>query len=332
MAPIHIVMTPTRNEAWVIRLFLESTSRWADYIIFADQMSTDGTRDIIKEYSQSKIGAQIILIDNNNPEFNEAERQSMLVTKAREIADGRDTFLWGLDADEILSANFRETEDWRIILSSQPGSVFWFKWAEICPNQKEYWLSKNTYYPWLFHDDGKEPHGNYVRNMHSMRIPYPLEEKHMYYVDDFRVLHLAYLNPHRVASKRRYYQFVDWEMNHRPPVKLSRTYFQTKKGIPIVPLSKEMLPSEIDIFQLTDTKTVQCYMDQYIIDRFNRHLQKELRRLDIWDDDFIQGYHLNDPRTKLDKKVHAWLRRTAMHSDSLFVKIGDKLIKLFYGA
>ena len=93
--PIHIVMTPTRNEAWMIRAFLECNGLWADYIIIADQMSTDGTREIIKAYSQplpkgngdKKNRAEVILIDNTNPEFNEAERQAMLVEKAREVAE-----------------------------------------------------------------------------------------------------------------------------------------------------------------------------------------------------------------------------------------------------
>ena len=214
--PLHIVMTPVRNEAWVLRAFLEATSRWADYIIIADQMSTDGSREI------AQACGKVILIDNKNPEFNEAERQALLVAKAREVSAGRDTLLWGLDADEILSANFRETEDWNHILHSVPGDVFWFKWAEICPDKKHYWLSPTTYYPWLFHDDGKEPHGNYVRNMHSMRIPYPIEEKQMYYVDDFRVLHLAYLNEYRTEAKRRFYTFIDWEMNDKSPVSLAR--------------------------------------------------------------------------------------------------------------
>ena len=44
--PLHVVMTPVRNEAWVLRAFLEATSLWADYIIIADQMSTDGSREI----------------------------------------------------------------------------------------------------------------------------------------------------------------------------------------------------------------------------------------------------------------------------------------------
>ena len=326
--PLFVVMTPVRNEAWVLRAYLEATSQWADYIIVADQMSTDGSREIAKEYPK------VILVDNKNPEFNEAERQSMLVAKAREVAAGRDTLLWGLDADEVLAANTFETEDWKHIINSVPGDVFWFKWAEICPNQKEYWLSPTTYYPWLFHDDGKEPHGNYVRNMHSMRIPYPIQAKQIYFVDDFRVLHLAYLNKHRVASKRRFYQFVDWEMNHRSPVTLSRSYTQTKKGNQVLSLPDDFLYHEdvngFDLLKMVDTEVTKCYMDEYIVDRFQRHSIKELRKLDIWDDVFLQTYQLEDPRRPIDKWIQSYLRKTSMIKDRVMIRAFDKLVKILY--
>lgn len=326
--PLIVVMTPVRNEAWVLRAFLEATSLWADYIIIADQMSTDGSREIAREYPK------VILIDNKNPEFNEAERQSMLVAKARKVAAGRDTLLWGLDADEILSANFKETEDWKHIINSVPGDVFWFKWAEICPNQKEYWLSQTTYYPWLFHDDGKEPHGNYVRNMHSMRIPYPKDEKQMYYVDDFRVLHLAYLNQHKMASKRRFYQFVDWEMNHRHPVSLSRNYNQTKKGDQVLLLPDKFLYNKekygFDLLNIVDTDVSKCYMDDYIVDRLSRHTMKEVRKLCIWDEEFLSAYQLKDSRHWMDKLIHNYLTKTQKHADTLFVRCIDKVLKAIY--
>ena len=44
--PTMIVITPVRNEAWVLDAFLTCTSSWADYIILADQHSDDGTREI----------------------------------------------------------------------------------------------------------------------------------------------------------------------------------------------------------------------------------------------------------------------------------------------
>ena len=160
--PIHIVMTPTRNEAWVIRAFLESTTRWADYVIICDQFSTDGTREIVNEFSsrkskfESQKRAEVILIDNPNTEFNEAERQRILVAKAREVAAGRDTLLWGLDADEILAANAFETADWQKIMHSKPGAVFWFHWAQLTHDKQHYYKDKDPY-PWLLHDDGVVP-------------------------------------------------------------------------------------------------------------------------------------------------------------------------------
>lgn len=321
-------MTPVRNEAWVLRAFLESTSRWADYIIIADQMSIDGSREIARSFPK------VILIDNKNPEFNEAERQAMLVAKAREIAAGRDTLLWGLDADEILSANFRETEDWKRILNSVPGDVFWFKWAEICPDQKHYWLSPTTYYPWLFHDDGKEPHGNYVRNMHSMRIPYPIEEKQMYYVDDFRVLHLAYLNPFRTKAKRRFYCFVDWELNHRAPITLARTYAQTKKNDLVEFLQDSMMYSKdkdgFDLFPLIDVCGRKSWFDDYVINRISRYPKKQLRKLPIWEKGFRVNNDLKDPRTPLDKLVHDYAHWTRFRSGSLVVRVIDKVLKKVY--
>ncbi len=326
--PIQIVMTPVRNEAWVLRAFLESASRWADYIIIADQMSTDGSREIAAQFEK------VILIDNNNPDFNEAERQAMLIAKAREVAAGRDTLLWGLDADEILSANYRETEDWNHILHSEPGDVFWFKWAEICPDKTHYWISPKTYYPWLFHDDGKEPHGNYVRNMHSMRIPYPIEEKQMFYVDDFRVLHLAYLNKYRTEAKRRFYTFIDWEMNKKSPVSLARTYLQTKKDQTVLELSDDFIYSEerdgFNLWELIDTDGRITWFDEYIIDHLASHSVSDTRKLPLWDDEFLSQYHLKDPRRGIDRLIHNYLGYSKGKEKKLLYKGIDLILKRLY--
>lgn len=321
--PLMVVMTPVRNEAWVLRAFLESTSKWADYIIIADQMSTDGSREIAQSYEK------VILIDNKNPEFNEPERQAMLIAKAREVAAGRDTLLWGLDADEILAANFQETEDWKHIVNSVPGDVFWFKWAEICPDKKHYWLSPTTYFPWLFHDDGKEPHGNYVRNMHSMRIPYPIEEKQMYYVDDFRILHFAYLNPFRVSSKRRFYTLVDWELNHRSPISLSRNYAQTKKKDTLCDLQDDYLRFGFDLWALVDCNNPWCWMDDYVKEHISYYPVVQTRKLPLWDKYFCDNYQLDDPRRWIDKIIHSYLASTQMQKGRIF-KIMDKLLVMLY--
>ncbi len=324
---LQIVMTPVRNEAWVLRAFLETTSLWADYIIIADQMSTDGSREIAKEYPK------VILIDNKNPEFNEAERQAMLITKAREVAAGRDTLLWGLDADEVLAANTFETDDWKRILNSKPGDVFCFKWAVIDSNRNKYWHS--THFPWLFHDDGKEEHGNYVRSIHSMRIPYPIEERQLFYVNDFFVLHLDHLNVYRRASKNRFYQFVDWELNMRSPIKLSRLYMSDQKRfVTYYSINDELVYKkdryDFDLFELVDAELKTNWMDEYIIDRLSRHAKKDVRRLDIWQKTFIKTYNLTDPRRMIDKVIHKYLLKTSSIKDTKIIRAIDfLLIKLY---
>lgn len=349
--PIHIVMTPTRNEAWVIRAFLECNGLWADYIIIADQMSTDGTREIIARYAQQSLDeahldathldakrldkkhrAEVIMIDNKNPEFNEAERQSMLVAKAREVAAGRDTLLWGLDADEILPANWQETEDGKHILNSVKGDVFWYKWAQLAPDKKHY--GDSVYYPWLFHDDGVEPHGNYVRAMHSMRIPYPIEEKQMYYVKDFRVLHCGLLDPMRIAAKNRFYQFVDWEVNHKTPVALSRMYAAHRLGNQIVDdqfdLEPEAIAFPFDIWLLIETGAEHTWFDDYLYERWTKYPINQIRKLDIWDEEFLKYYQIEDKRRWIDKQIHRYFHKTDKYKRTLFVRAIDKVMKMIY--
>lgn len=325
--PLHIVMTPVRNEAWVLKAFLETTSLWADYIIIADQMSTDGSRDIYKQYPK------VIVIDNKNPNFNEAERQSMLVAKAREVAAGRDTLLWGLDADELLPANWQKTQDGQHILNSQPGDVFYFKWAQLAPDKKHY--GDSVFYPWLFHDDGVEPHGNYVRNMHSMRIPYPIEEKQLYYVNDFRVLHCGLLDPNRIAAKNRFYQFVDWEMNHRPSVVLAGSYVAHRKENQENDITFDLEPKAIaypfDLWSLIDMDSIHTWFDDYIYERLEKYPMSQLRKLDIWDEEFMRYYHIEDPRRWIDKVMHAYFHRSNhKRKKNIVIRAINKILKKLY--
>ena len=319
--PLLIVMTPVRNEAWVLHAFLKTTSTWADFIIIADQMSTDGSRDIYKQYEK------VVLIENNNPDFNEAERQSMLVAKAREVANKRDCVLFGLDADEIFTANYTNTDDWKSILNSNPGAVFWFKWAEISPNKKHY--GDSVYYPWMFHDDGKEPHGNYVRNMHSMRIPYPIVAQQTHFVNDFRILHLAYLNMNRVASKCRFYSFVDYEMNKRSVIRLSRTYHYIKKLEEFTIKDNFFDYNEnISVLNEVDTTSKKFWFDEYILERCATNLSA-IAKLDIWDNDFLETYHLQDPRKWYHKLLHFYLHKTQQYKSTFIVRAIDKVLKMF---
>lgn len=92
-----IVLTPTKNEEWIIELFLKITSLFADHIIIADQFSTDKTVEIAKKFPK------VIIIENDNTEYDEQYRQKLLIDKARSLFPGNNLLL-ALDADEIITA------------------------------------------------------------------------------------------------------------------------------------------------------------------------------------------------------------------------------------
>lgn len=322
--PLQIVMTPVRNEAWILPAFLRATSLWADYIIIADQMSTDGSRELYQQFDK------VIVIDNTNPNFNEAERQSMLVAKAREVAAGRDTLLWALDADEILAANWMETDDWRKIVHSKPGAVFWFRWAQVT-HDKRYYNNRDSY-PFLFHDDGIEPHGNYVREMHSMRIPYPLDEHDMTYLEELRILHFGPAPLKRVRAKERFYMFVDWQVNHRSPYILGRNYIN---GI-TYPKELNELPQEWiythekdgwNLWDNVELDETHCWMDDYIYERLNTYPMRTLVKLPIWESEFLAYYKMKDPRPWHVKLIHKYIKLTQSYKGNFIVRAIDKILK-----
>src|SRR5580693_6112239 len=128
MRPNLICLTPIKNEAWELDVFLKCTSLWADYIILADQNSTDGSQEIAKKYPKVR------LIENKSNEYDEAKRQRLLIDEARKIEGPR--ILFALDADEVFSANYLQSSDWQQIINSKPGDVFGFQWANIMADRK----------------------------------------------------------------------------------------------------------------------------------------------------------------------------------------------------
>lgn len=102
MNPLLIVLTPVFNEAWILSAFLKATSTWADYIIVADQMSTDGSRNIYSQYDK------VIVIDNPISDMHQARTRKLLFDYVSKIEG--DKILFTLDADEFLSSDFTHTQ------------------------------------------------------------------------------------------------------------------------------------------------------------------------------------------------------------------------------
>lgn len=114
--PRIIVLTPVKNEEWILKLFLDVTTRFADMVVVADQHSSDATVDICRKYSS------VHVIHNEDTTYDERSRQSLLIQEARRLAPGP-RILLALDADEIMAADALDTVGWHAMLNADPGTV-----------------------------------------------------------------------------------------------------------------------------------------------------------------------------------------------------------------
>lgn len=316
--PIIICLTPVRNEAWILDIFLQCTSLWADYIIIADQLSTDGSKEIALRYPKVK------LIENNCANFNEPERQALLIAEARKIPGKR--LLITLDADELFTANCMETTDWQKMLQAAPGSVFGFNWINLLPEYREAWISDGCF-PWAFMDDGSLHTGEQI---HSPRVPLknwndiiPLKE--------IKVLHYQYVNWKRMLSKHLYYQCLERiKFPQKSAIEIFRMYhhmYETKKTIKIICLDKWFTSYETRGINVRKIKFDSSnWFDKEVLNMINENGAKKFQKECIW-----TGEQKNyDPRNIRDKLIQVWLQATKKIGKSILVLLGDKILKKIY--
>ena len=205
-----ICMTPTKNEEWIIERFIQAASLWADVIIIADQMSSDRTVEIAQRYSKVRV------IYNESKEFNENERQKMLINEARKILGKK--LLVALDADEFLTGNFSDSPEWNKMLNAEPGTIFHMRWPFITQKYQTYWEAEEPYNIFAMLDDGSQHIGS---EMHSVRLPIP-EGGTNEYLNDIAIMHFQYTDWKRMESKHQWYQF--YERVHYPEKSVFQIY------------------------------------------------------------------------------------------------------------
>ncbi len=196
--PKIIALVPVRNEAWILKSFLECTSLWADHIIVADQLSEDNSREIAAAFPK------VMVIDNTCAEFSEVERQRLLIAAARRFPAPR--LLVAVDADEIVSANILDSPEWQIALQQPPGTVLGFGKVELYGSTEQYFLhsveDKNSWIPFAYVDDGAGHEGSII---HTCRIP-ERDDSPRFRMNEVVVLHFARSNTLRAESKDRWYR------------------------------------------------------------------------------------------------------------------------------
>ncbi len=325
--PLLIVMTPVRNEAWVLRAFLQATSLWADYIIIADQMSTDGSRDIYKQFPK------VTVIDNTMTEMHQAAARRLLFDAAMKIEGNK--VLFALDADEFLSGDFVHTEAWNGILTSQAGDCFCWRWMNLYPDGKTY--STFTPYFWALHPNEDWQEGIFPDNfIHEWRLPWPSKNSKTVEISDFCSIHFNRVNQCRQANKERFYQVsslaqsaTNWNF-----FSIYRMYHATdhSEHLPVpTDAYKFYEDNGIDLWQLIDFDDEGQHYTDVVKHYFERDGLKKYAWLDIWNDDWCKTIGVENPQRWYHRLTLRFLKWSGEHRN-LFTRAIDKLLKLLWKA
>lgn len=322
-----IVLTPVKNEAWVLPAFLSATSIWADTIIVADQQSTDGSRDIYKRFPK------VIVVDNPLLEMNQSETRRLLLETARRLLKGSlNAILFALDADEFLSGDFLNTKAWKCIMNSKPNDAFCWRWMNLKKGDLSQYSTFCHYY-WAVHVSEDIWNGIFPdRVIHEWRLPWVDNKMNEMIIDDFCSLHFARVNELRQKNKERFYQVVS--LSNRSvynSVNLYRQYHSEDK------LEYFSIPSNafytydrvgINICGLLDYEDDGQYYSTMVIDFFYRYGLKKYAFLDIWDRDWCIKNNVKSPQRLNHRIILKYLSITNQHRFWL-VRAIDKLLGVF---
>lgn len=329
--PALIVVTPVRNEAWVLDAFLACASSWADHIILADQHSTDGSREIAAQYPK------VTLVDNDAAEMDQAAARLLLFKEVDKIEG--DKIVFALDADEFLSEGFESTEGWKSIMESQPNELFSFQWLNLYGDYHHV-VPNSHYMEWACHFGPDARIADLYRqcedrSVHEMRVPcLPLDQVSYVEIPDIKFVHLARLNLIRQKNKEDFYQVSSVaKLNKRiSAVTAFRTYHRTHPDLcalePAAALyvmgSDEKMnglvkPNDFGPYYIDEMKAI------FKRDGYNKYL-----KLDIWENPYLKAEGIA-PKIPLKYRwLHAYLRKTQPVSSRFVIRVLDKLLKYIY--
>ena len=271
-----IILTPVKNEDWILDIFLSTCSTFADAIIITDQGSTDSSLNIIGKYEK------VILIENKNKDFNEDERQIQLIETARKLFPYDKRILIALDADEIMSANVLYSKEFDTIKNAEPGTNLYFEKPTFKDSIKKVIREKGDGFPLGYIDDGK-PH--YPSKIHSSRLP---KGSKRIILHELKVLHYGLIRPNAIAAKLRFYSCLE-------NINRTKSLFQRRISYPqnLTILADEKLVEETEVnwlagyidkgIDVNDFATYDFFWHDYeVLSFFSTYGFKKFYNEDIW--------------------------------------------------
>lgn len=331
LPPRRICLTPCRNEAWVLGTQLSAASVWADRIVVGDQMSDDGTRALVSRFPKAW------LLDNPAPGYDEGERHRVVFDGSRTLYPGEKKVLFAIDADELLSANWQTSEEWKTIADLPPGTGIYASWANVNPDFATWWPLGGAFVIGVV-DDGRIAHS--PGKFHVPRL-LPNPNLPRFILQEIRLLHLQYTDPNRSQSKNRAYQVQEWLVKPERPIRLFRRFNSTLgiRSRDVQPLRREWVEgfaAQGVNWQLIRVDQVYRW-DKLVLDAILERGAAFFRKLDIWDIQWhnvakqygmdVDAHSVNDPRSVVEKCVHNFLRKTQSRMSATWVRVIQQMLR-----
>jgi hypothetical protein len=325
-----ICLTPVANEGFELDRFLTCASLWADHILAGYQASSDNTLEILNRYEKVKI------VNSPNKDWNELVMRSLLYEESRKVeADKR--IIMNLDADEVFSANFMTSAEWKTILDLPAGSVIRIPWANLQPELNHYVPSNMIEVGFV--DDGFSKLKGSV--MHMGRVPWPEYDIQILKCNKIKLLHFQATNPLRISAKTRWYRAYEKVGKGEFGPNIYRKYSYPSINPTTLPLPEEWIKpyDELGIDVTSVTYSYDYSHDYRLLEYLDNYGTGYFRMVDIWDMDWVQfatgkkndPERFADPRGRLDMlafKYMKWSFETSKTPfNTLIIGIADKILK-----
>ena len=192
-----IVLTPVRDEDWVLGKFLWAYSHFADHILVLNQQSSDRSMEILGRFPKA------VRVDYEENAYNESARSRILVDEARKRF-GSGCVLLAFDADEIPIWSCLSSPMWSQLKLLEPGTVICFEKPEILTNPLR--CVRDPYrFPCGLVDDGRVHHGKLI---HGERVPFSQNGKR-FMANELVIMHLARVRWIEFCVRQSYYCAIE---------------------------------------------------------------------------------------------------------------------------
>jgi glycosyltransferase involved in cell wall biosynthesis len=284
-----ISLMPIKNEAWMLPYVLENLSQFSDEIVVADQMSTDGSREILKAHPK------VTLIDNRRQGHSNQVRWDLL-DAAREF-EGKNLLL-SVDADEMLPPRlFIDFLGRMDSLGVKGGTALEFLWVQLWKSPRRY---RNDGSVWsgiwkqvAFLDDGEMDFDRekVVLNDHTSRVP-AVRGNRVFRVEGVPLLHFQWVYWERTQLKQAWYRCSEL-VKGRSALRVNHKY-----GITLdEPGAKldEVPPEWLEGVRFPEKAPPTAWQLEEILAWFDEYKPEFFEPLEIW--------HIPELKTEFVKRV-----------------------------